>query len=174
MLAGPATDPEGTPMTTPERLDILHHFARLHDPRDPRFLTHRLGDLLTIALCAVLSGADSFEDLAAFGRAKETWLRSLGLALPQGIPSHDTFRDLFRHLAPSVFQDCFTSWINAVCAQLGFQNVQLDGKALRGSRGLDGPCLHLVSAWVGAHGLTLGQIAVEDKSNEITAIPKLL
>jgi predicted transposase YbfD/YdcC len=101
-------------------------------------------------------------------------LRSLGLLLPHGIPSHDTFRDLFRHLAPAVFQDCFTSWINAVCARLGVQHVQIDGKALRGSRGLDGTCLHLVSAWVGANSLTLGQVAVEDKSNEITAIPKLL
>jgi predicted transposase YbfD/YdcC len=125
-------------------------------------------------LCATLSGAKSFEDIAAFGRAKEPWLRALGLTLPQGIPSHDTFRDLFRHLAPTVFQDCFTAWINAVCAHLGVRHVQIDGKALRGSRGLGGTCLHLVSAWVGANSLTLGQVAVEDKSNEITAIPKLL
>jgi predicted transposase YbfD/YdcC len=155
-------------------LDIAHHFRRVADPRDPRFLTHLLGDILTIALCATLAGAKSFEDIAAFGRAKETWLRSLGLALPKGIPSHDTFRDLFRHLAPGVFQDCFTSWINAVCARLGYDHVQIDGKALRGSRGLDGTCLHLVSAWVGANALMLAQVAVADKSNEITAIPKLL
>jgi len=155
-------------------LDILHHFARVQDPRDARFVTHPLGDLLTIALCAMLSGAKSFEDMAVFGRAKEAWLRALGLTLPHGIPSHDTFRDLFRHLAPAAFQDCFTAWINAVCAQVGVQHVQIDGKAQRGSRGLDGTCLHLVSAWVGANSLTLGQVAVEDKSNEITAIPKLL
>ena len=161
-------------MSVTPRLDILHHFAAVQDPRDPRFVTHHLGDLLTIALCALLSGAKSFEDLAAFGRSKEAWLRSLGLLLPHGIPSHDTFRDLFRHLAPGVFQDCFTSWINAVCVHLGIRHVQIDGKALRGSRGVDGTCLHLVSAWVGANSLTLGQVAVEDKSNEITAIPKLL
>ena len=161
-------------MSVPERLDILHHFATLQDPRDPRFITHPLGDLLTIALCASLSGAKSLEDLAAFGRSKETWLRSLGLTLPHGIPSHDTFRDLFRHLAPAVFQDCFTAWINAVCARLGVQHVRIDGKALRGSRGLSGTCLYLVSAWVGANSLTLGQLAVEGRSNEITAIPKLL
>ena len=146
----------------------------MQDPRDPRYTTHLLGDLLTIALCAILSAAKSFEDMAAFGRSKETWLRSLGLTLPGGLPSHDTFRDLFCHLAPAVFQDCFTSWINALCAHLGVQQVQIDGKALRGSRGLNGTCLYLVSAWVGAHSLTLGQVAVEDKSNEITAIPKLL
>src|SRR3954451_15579955 len=161
-------------MAATERLDILHHFTAVPDPRDTRFVTHRLGDLLTIAPCAMLSAAKSFEDMAAFGRAKETWLRCLGLALPHGIPSHDTFRDLFRHLNPAVFQDCFSSWINAVCDRLGIQQVQIDGKALRGSRGVDGTCLYLVSAWVGAHSLTLGQVAVEDKSNEITAIPKLL
>ena len=161
-------------MSAIPRLDILHHFAAVQDPRDPRFVTHRLGDILTIALCAILSGAKSFEDLAAFGRSKEPWLRSLGLLLPHGIPSHDTFRDLFRHLAPGVFQDCFTSWINAVCAHVGIRHVQIDGKTLRGSRGVDGTCLHLVSAWVGANSLTLGQVAVADKSNEITAIPKLL
>ena len=161
-------------MSVTPRLDIVHHFTAVQDPRDARFITHNLADILTIALCATLSGSKSFEDLAAFGRAKETWLRSLGLTLPHGIPSHDTFRDLFRHLAPAVFQDCFTSWINAVCAKVGVKQVQIDGKALRGSRGPGGTCLYLVSAWVGANSLTLGQIAVEDKSNEITAIPKLL
>jgi predicted transposase YbfD/YdcC len=161
-------------MNATERLDIVHHFASVQDPRDPRFTTHLLGDLLTIALCGMLSGAKSFEDLAAFGLAKETWLRALGLALPHGIPAHDTFRDLFRHLAPGAFQDCFSAWINAACAKLGVKHVQIDGKALRGSRGLNGTCLYLVSAWVGANALTLGQVAVEDKSNEITAIPKLL
>lgn len=161
-------------MSVTPRLDIVHHFAAVQDPRDPRFTTHRLDDLLTIALCATLSGSKSFEDMAVFGRVKEAWLRSLGLTLPHGIPSHDTFRDLFRHLPPAVFQDCFTAWINAACARLGIEQVQIDGKALRGSRGLNGTCLHLVSAWVGAHSLTLGQVAVEDKSNEITAIPRLL
>jgi predicted transposase YbfD/YdcC len=161
-------------MTATDRLDILHHFARVEDPRDPRFLTYRLVDLLTTALCAVLSGAKGFEDIAAFGRAKLAWLRSLGLALADGPPSHDTFRDLFRHLAPDAFQDGFSAWINAACARLGLPHVQIDGKALRGSRGLGGTCLHLVSAWVGANSLTLGQVAVEDKSNEITAIPRLL
>jgi hypothetical protein len=161
-------------MSVTPRLDIVHHSAAVQDPRDARFVTHPLGDVLTIALCATLAGAKSFEDLAAFGRAKEPWLRTLGLPLPHGIPSHDTFRALFRHLAPAVFPNCFTAWINAVCARLGVKHVQIDGKALRGSRGVDGTCLHLVSAWVGANSWTLGQVAVEDKSDEITAIPKLL
>jgi predicted transposase YbfD/YdcC len=155
-------------------LDIAHHFARLADPRDGRFVTHPLGDLLTIALCATLAGAKSFEDIAAFGRTKETWLRTLGLTLPHGLPAHDTFRDVFRHLDPDTFQDCFTAWVRAACAKLGVQHIPIDGKGLRGSRGVDGTCLYLVSAWAGAGALTLAQVAVEDKSNEITAIPKLL
>src|SRR3984957_17460201 len=166
--------PEEAPMLVTPRLDILHHFAAMQDPRDPRFVTHLLGDILTIALCATISNSKSFEDMAAFGRSKESWLRSLGLTLPHGIPSHDTFRDLFRHLDPAVFQDCFTSWINALCTRLGVKQVQIDGKALRVSRGLDGTCLYLDFAWVGANSLTLAQVAVEDKSNEITAIPRLL
>ncbi len=161
-------------MSSIPRLDILHHFAAVKDPRDCRFVTHLLSDILTIGLCATLSCSKSFEDMAAFGRSKETWLRSLGLTLPHGIPSHDTFRDIFRHLKPPVFQDCFTSWINGICDKVGLKQVQIDGKALRGSRGPDGTCLYLVSAWVGANSLTLAQVAVEDKSNEITAIPKLL
>ena len=162
------------PLQPSEPLDILHHFASVPDPRDARFITHRLLDLLVIALCATLSGGKSFEDMAAFGRVKETWLRSLGLALPNGSPSHDTFRDLFRHLSPTAFQDAFTAWINAVGDRLGIKHVQIDGKVKRGSRGPNGTCLYLVSAWVGANSLTLGQVAVEDKSNEITASPKLL
>jgi predicted transposase YbfD/YdcC len=174
ILSGTVFTPEGAAMPAQQRLDILYHFAAVPDPRDLRFITHPLGDLLTIALCAMLSGAKSFEDMAAFGRTKETWLRSLGLTLPHGIPAHDTFRDLFRHLHPAAFQNGFTAWINAACARLGIDHVAIDGKAQRGSRGVDGTCLHLVSAWVGAHSLTLGQVAVENKSNEITAIPKLL
>jgi predicted transposase YbfD/YdcC len=161
-------------MPAEERLDIAHHFSRVEDPRDARFATHLLGDILTIALCATLSGARGFEDIAAFGRSRRDWLLSLGLSLPHGAPSHDTFRDVFRHLAPDVFQGCFASWVRAACARLGLDVVPIDGKALRGSRGLGGTCLHIVSAWAGAIGLTLGQVAVEDKSNEITAIPRLL
>src|SRR5436305_2473172 len=141
-------------MCLTERLDILHHFAAVQDPRDPRFVTHPLGDLLTIALCATLAGAKGFEDIAAFGRAKEAWLRGLGLALPGGLPAHDTFRDVFRHLDPDAFQDCFAARVRAACAKLGVEHIQIDGKGLRGSRGVDGTCLYLVSAWAGASALT--------------------
>src|SRR5205823_5914414 len=96
----------GTPV------DLAHHFRDLPDPRHPAFRDHHLlGDLLVIALAAVLSGCDSWDDIAEFGRTKEPWLRSLGLRLPNGIPAHDTFNRLFATLAPRAFQDCFTSWI---------------------------------------------------------------
>lgn len=156
-------------------LDIAHHFQNLPDPRHAAFRDyHLLGDILIIALAAVLSGSDSWDDIALFGRTKETWLRSLGLRLPNGIPAHDTFNRIFARLNPRFFQDCFTGWINAICGELGFCHIPIDGKTVRGSRGPDGTCLHLVSAWAGEHRLSLGQVAVQDKSNEITAIPQLL
>jgi len=133
-----------------------------------------LSDILVIALAAVLSGAHSWDAIAAFGRTKETWLRSLGLRLPHGIPAHDTFNRIFAALDPLAFQRCFQNWINAVGQALGWRHIPIDGKAVRGSRGPDGTCLHLVSAWAAQHRLTLAQVAVCDKSNEITAIPELL
>jgi hypothetical protein len=157
------------------RLDIAHHFAKVPDPRHPAFCEHhRLGDILVIALSAVVCGAKSWDGIAAFGVEKEKWLRWVGLTLPHGIPSHDTFNRLFAALDPLAFQDAFTSWINTVCHSLGFCHLPVDGKTLRGTRGPDGTCLHLVSAWAAQHRLTLAQVAVADKSNEITAIPALL
>jgi len=156
-------------------LDIAHHFADIPDPRHWAFRDrHRLGDILVLALSAVLSGARSWDAIADFGRAKETWFRSLGLELPNGVPCHDTFNRILAALDPVAFQESFTSWINAVCETLGFYHLPIDGKAVRGSAGPDGTCLHLVSAWVAERRLSLAQVAVEGKSNEITAIPELL
>jgi predicted transposase YbfD/YdcC len=162
--------------TTPDTpLDVAHHFRDLPDPRHPAFRDHHsLGDILVIALCAALSGADSWEDIAEFGRTKETWLRGLGLRLSNGIPAHDTFNRVFAALDPDAFQACFTAWINAVCGELGFCHIPVDGKSVRGARGPDGTCLHLVSAWAGAHRLSLAQVAVPGQMNEIGAIPRLL
>lgn len=157
------------------RLDIAQHFANVPDPRHRFFRDrHLLDDILVIALTAVLCGAKSWEAIADFGRTKEAWFRGIGLKLPNGIPSHDTFNRVFAAMKPRAFRDAFVSWINSVCAALGFCHIPIDGKALRGSRGPDGTCLHLVSAWVYEQRLSLGQIAVADKSNEITAIPMLL
>jgi len=163
------------PSVEPRRLDIAHHFADVPDPRHPAFRQHHLlGDILVIALSAVLAGARSWEAIAEFGRSKEQWLRELGLELPHGIPSHDTFNRVFADLDPAAFQASFTSWINGVCEALGVRHIPIDGQALRGARGPGGTCLHLVSAWAAEQRLTLAQVAVQDKSNEITAIPEVL
>jgi predicted transposase YbfD/YdcC len=156
-------------------VDIAHPFSSLPDPRHPAFRDyHVLSDILVIALAEVLSGAKSWDAIAAFGRTKEPWLRSLGLPLPHGIPAHDTFNRIFAALDPLAFQRCFPNWMNAVARALGWRHLPIDGKAVRGRRGPDGTCLHLVRAWAAPHRLTLAQVAVRDKSNEITAIPELL
>jgi predicted transposase YbfD/YdcC len=159
----------------PDRLDIAHHFAALPDPRHPAFRDHHLlGDILVIGLSAVLAGAESWDGIAAFGLAKEDWLRSLGLALPNGVPSHDTFNRVFAALDPRAFQAAFTGWINSIIAALGFCHIPIDGKALRGARGPGGTCLRLVSAWAARQRLTLAQVAVAEGGNEVTALPELL
>ncbi len=151
------------------------HFATLPDPRVERTKDHLLGDLVTIALCAVLCGADDWVAVETFGRAKEGWLRTF-LALPGDIPSHDTFGRVFARLDPGAFQRCFLSWVRAVVPETAGQVVALDGKTLRRShdRTNGKAALHMVSAWASGSGLVLGQLAVDDKSNEITAIPALL
>jgi predicted transposase YbfD/YdcC len=159
------------------KLSILDHFADLQDPRRDHCKLHLLQDIVAIALCAVIAGANTWQQIETFGKAKKDWLAGF-LALPNGVPSHDTFRRVFCLLNPRAFEDCFVSWMNAACDTCGLQRIHIDGKTLRGSRrkapgGLC-PALHLVSAWAGANHLTLGQVAVEGKSNEITAIPKVL
>jgi predicted transposase YbfD/YdcC len=163
---------------------ISEHFATLTDPRAERGKEHRLLDILTITLCAVICGADNWVAVATFGEQKELWLRTF-LALPNGIPSHDTFGRVFRLLDPDDLRRCFLDWVRAVVGEpeasgepggLSQQVVAVDGKTLRRShdrRSGKGP-LHLVSAWATASGLVVGQVATDAKSNEITAIPALL
>ena len=151
------------------------HFGDLPDPRIDRCKRHHLLDVVTIALCAVLCGADTWVDVAEFGRSKEAWLRTF-LALPNGIPSHDTFGRVFAALDPTAFEGAFLGWVQALAAATAGQVVAIDGKTLRRSHDRingKGP-LHLVSAWASANALVLGQVAVDEKSNEITTIPALL
>jgi predicted transposase YbfD/YdcC len=153
-------------------LSLLTHFAALKDPRVKRTRRHELSDILVIAFCAVLGGADSWCAVETFGKAKLEWFNRF-LKLPNGIPSHDTFSRVFAALDPIAFQNCFTAWINAVTIPLGLKRYQIDGKSLRGTNeGLG--CLHTVSVWADEIGISLGQVKVADKSNEITAIPQLL
>lgn len=162
---------------SPIKLSIADHFADIPDPRRAQGRRHLIGDIFALALCAVIAGANSWEQAQAFGVAKFDWLAER-LQLPNGIPSHDTIRRLFCLVRPRHFEACFVAWMNATCAATGLQPIHIDGKTLRGSRratdGTFAEALHLVSAFAGANNLTLGQVGVEGKSNEITAIPELL
>jgi len=154
---------------------VSRFFLPLRDPRRRHLRKHLLIDIIVIALCAVISGANDWQQVAAFGQRRLGWLSTF-LRLPSGIPSHDTFERVFERLDPAAFQACFRRWIEALARQLDLGHIAIDGKTLRGSR--NGPkgwqALHLVSAWATECHLSLGQVAVEAKSNEITAIPRLL
>jgi predicted transposase YbfD/YdcC len=156
-------------------VSIADHFGRLEDPRIERTKLHELLDIIVIAICAVLCGADDWTEVELFGNAKLSWLRTF-LELSNGIPSHDTFGRVFARLNPEQFQQCFLEWVQAVSQVTGGQVIAIDGKVLRGScdRVLGKAGIAMVSAWATANHLVLGQVKVDDKSNEITAIPKLL
>ena len=162
-------------MSRKPRVAIAKHFAPLQDPRVERTKQHLLLDILVIAVCAVICGADSWVEIEAFGKAKRKWLRQF-LRLPNGIPSHDTFGRVFARLNPVQFQECFLAWVQAIGELTQGQVVAVDGKTLRRSheRTLGKSAIHMVSAWATANRLVLGQVKVAEKSNEITAIPELL
>ena len=154
---------------------LEEHFGGLTDPRVERTREHKLLDIIVIAILAVICGADSWVDIELFGHSKEGWLKSF-LELPNGIPSHDTFGRVFARLNPDEFQAGFVSWIRAVSELTHGQVIAVDGKTVRGShdRGIGKQAIHMVSAWASINHLVLGQVKVDDKSNEITAIPELL
>ncbi len=154
---------------------IMEHFASVDDPRIDRTKRHKLLDIVTIAICGTICGADSWVDIELFGNCKQEWFKSF-LELPNGIPSHDTFGDVFARLDPDQFQHCFIEWVQAVAEVTQGQVVAIDGKTVRRShdRTLGKRAIHMVNVWASANGLVLGQAKVEEKSNEITAIPKLL
>lgn len=152
----------------------LEYFARLTDPRIERNREHLLEEILLIAVAAVLSGAESWNDIEDYGESKLGWLKTF-LTLPAGIPSHDTFNRVFAALDPEEFEQGFAAWVGSIARLTAGEVVAIDGKTLCGSRQSGKKQLvHMVSAWASANNLVLGQRKVDDKSNEITAIPKLL
>jgi len=153
------------------------HFAALSDPRSAHAPNqrHELIDILVIAVCAVICGADGWEDIEEYGKAQAEWLAQV-LDLPHGIPGHDTFRRVLSRLDPEELTECFIAWTGALSDLCGGDIVAIDGKTLRHSfdRAASKTAIHMVSAWANANRLVLGQVKVDDKSNEITAIPKLI
>jgi predicted transposase YbfD/YdcC len=157
------------------KLKIAEYFEKVPDFRVDRTKRHLLIDILIITICAVISGAEDWKEIALYGRKKKDWLKSF-LELPNGIPSHYTFRRVFLYLDPEKLQQCFLEWVAALSEASSGQIIAIDGKCLRGSVDKTGrkAAIHMVSAFASVNHLIMGQVKVEDKSNEITAIPQLL
>jgi predicted transposase YbfD/YdcC len=154
---------------------LFRHFRRLRDPRRRHLKRHLLIDIISIAICGVLAGANDWQQVATFAQEREAWLRTF-LQLPNGVPSHDTLERVFALLDPAQFQACFRDWVATLAESLGWRHIAIDGKTLRrsGNKVKGWRPLHLVSAWASEVQLSLGEEAVEAKSNELTAIPRLL
>jgi len=155
------------------KLSLIEHFETLSDPRVDRTKEHDLIDVLVIAICTLLCGGESFNDMEDFGHAKHDWFKTF-LRLRNGIPSHDTFNRVFAALDPQQFLDCFLRWTQSLRQVVAQEIVAVDGKALRRALNKDQSIKYVVSAWAESNGLVLGQLKVADKSNEITALPQLL
>ena len=154
---------------------IVRHFGELQDPRTGNAKAHIFLEILIIAICAVICGADGWSDVELFGKNKKEWLKTF-LELPKGIPSHDTFGRVFAKIKPGEFQKRFIEWVQAIEKLTAGQVIAIDGKKLRRSHDQDTgkAAIYMVSAWATQNQLVLGQTKVADKSNEITAIPELL
>lgn len=158
----------------PLESSLLTHFSDLPDPRMVNKCDHQLLDIVMIAICATIANADGWDDIAVFGEGKKAWLQQW-LALPNGIPSHDTFKRVFEHLDAHAFQQCFMGWVQAVFTHTAGQVIAIDGKTLRGTCDTTGKAtLQVVSAWATVNRLTLAQVNVAEKANELGTIPVLL
>ncbi len=157
------------------KITIADNFAQMSDPRIDRTKRHKLIDILTIAICAVICGADSWVAIELYGCTKYEWLKTF-LELPNGIPSHDTFARVFAQLNPQEFQECFLNWMKSIQKITSGEIVAIDGKSLCRSydKNSDQRAISMVSAWATTNKLVLGQVKVDEKSNEITAIPELI
>jgi predicted transposase YbfD/YdcC len=161
-------------MKTP-KIHLIECFGELDDPRVERTKLHKLEDILVIAICGVICGSNDWVNIELFGQAKEAWFRQF-LELPNGIPSHDTFGRVFRQLDAAQFEAGFVKWIESLQESTKGEVIAIDGKQLRRSHDnyLGKSAIYMVDAWASENQITLGQVKVDEKSNEITAIPKLL
>jgi predicted transposase YbfD/YdcC len=161
--------------TTKDKKTLIECFTAVEDPRNKDTILHKLIDIIVIGVLSILCGGESFNDMETFGRAKEKWLRKF-LELPFGIPSHDTFNAVFSRLNPNEFNECFMEWVNTLYERVSREIISIDGKTARRTKckAKNLKAAHIVSAWPKKNKLALGQIKVDDKSNEITAIPELL
>lgn len=162
-------------MVKSKRASLLEHIVIITDPRIERSRLHSLQDIVVIAICGMICGADDWVSIEEFGLAKERWFRTF-LKLPNGIPSHDTFGRVFAALDPTAFANFFAAWVRDVAELTEGEVVAIDGKTIRRSfdRASSRSAIHMVNAWATETGLSLGQVATDEKSNEITAVPKLL
>ena len=168
-MANPSPSPHHSSQTPEESL--CEQLAQVPDPRRAASVDYPLREILFIALCAMLSSADAFTEFEEFGQTRQSWLRK-HLELKNGVPSHDTFRTVFGLIDPKAFNHFFIQWTQGLCKHDGGELIAIDGKSLRGSS--KDQAVHLVNAWAAENNLILGQMATDKKSNEITAIPKLL
>ena len=166
--------PKSPAELSPE-LSLLDAFIHVSDPRSERGRVHPLINILAIAVCGVICGADSWVAIATWGKMKEDWLAGF-LDLKEGVPSHDTFGRVFAVLSPDAFQDAFFQWARGLAGDLSGKVVAVDGKTVRRShdRSAGKSAIHVVSAWCTTEGVALGQLKTDEKSNEITAMPELL
>jgi len=154
--------------------NLLSYFSRMKDPRVERTRYHLLDDIIFISIASVLSGAESWNEMERYGNLKKEWLSTF-LELPYGIPSHDTFNRFFSALDPIEFEKCFSNWVSSIFERTNGEVICIDGKTMCGAR-YQGckSATHIVSAWADQNEIILGQLKVDEKSNEITAIPQLL
>jgi len=154
---------------------LVDIFRDIPDPRSGNGIRHRLDEILTIAILAILCDCLKFTEMELFGHEREDWLRTF-LTLENGIPSHDTFGDVFAALSPEAIQARFISWVETIREKVSGDIVPIDGKTISGSKDLanNRRAIHIISAWSAANGIVLGEVATDEKSNEITAIPELL
>jgi predicted transposase YbfD/YdcC len=153
---------------------LIESFENIEDPRESN-ISHTLIDIILIAILAILCGADGFNEIEDFGKSKEKWLKKY-LKLRNGIPSHDTFNNVLSILEPKEFHNCFMEWVSFLQEKISKEIVSIDGKSIRRTKDNKNnkKAVHIVSAWANKNQMVLGQLKVNDKSNEITAIPELL